>query len=50
MEQEKYWEIFSKTGKIEDYLKFAECKNAFMEVKAGEVFSGSAGDKRKEYR
>ena len=50
MEQERYWKLFSKTGTIEDYLKFAQSKNAFSEVKVGEIFSGGAGDKGKEYR
>ncbi len=50
MEQERYWKLFSKTGKVEDYLKFVQSKNRFSEVKVGEIFSGSAGNKGKEYR
>ncbi len=50
MEYESYWKLFSKTGRIEDYLKFVECKNVLTGVKADEVFGGSACDKGKEHR
>ena len=50
MNNEYYWNLFSKTGKIQDYLKYVENKKLFSGVNDGEVLSGSTGDKGNEYR
>ncbi len=50
MNQKDFWELFSKTGRVDYYLKYAENKNISSGVKDGEILSRSAGNKAKEYR
>ncbi len=41
MDQEKYWECFTNSGRVEDYLKYRNCSNGASDMAKTDGDSGN---------